>query len=166
MKIVRRISLLVPVLLAALWFSAALAQDSGPTTGQSEAVSDDAVNAVAKGMYCPVCENVPLDVCGTQACIQWRALIRQQLAEGWTEAQIHAYFVEQYGDRVLAEPPRRGLNWIVYLLPPLIVAVGGLIVFRVLRTWQQFAVAQEPAASETASNEYLERMEEALRQHD
>ena len=157
--------MLLPLLLAAGLFSAAAAQDDTPTLGDSEGISDDAVNAVAHGMYCPVCENVPLDVCGTQACIQWRALIRQQLADGWTEVEIHNYFVEQYGDRVLAEPPRRGLNWLVYTLPPLIVLAGLIIVFRVMRSWQTPSpvTAGKP---EPANDAYLQRMEEALRKHD
>ncbi|MFN3309334.1 MAG: hypothetical protein ACK44E_09010, partial [Anaerolineales bacterium] len=43
----------------------ALAQTRDPNS-----ISDDEVNAIAKYLYCPVCENVPLDVCGTQACEQ------------------------------------------------------------------------------------------------
>ncbi len=35
-------------------------------------VSDDQVNEVAGGLYCPVCESTPLDVCPTQACADWR----------------------------------------------------------------------------------------------
>ena len=69
---------------------------------QSSVPSDDEVNAIAKDLYCPVCENVPLDVCPTQACAQWRALIREKLIDGWSEQQIKQYFVDQYGDRVLA----------------------------------------------------------------
>jgi cytochrome c-type biogenesis protein CcmH/NrfF len=84
-----------------------LAQEATP--------SDDAVNAIARQLYCPVCENIPLDVCPTQACAQWRALIREKLAQGWTEEQIKAYFVEQYGVRVLNEPPRQGWNWLIYI---------------------------------------------------
>ncbi len=106
---------------------------SPPVAAQEGSPSADEVNRVAKGLYCPVCENVPLDVCPTEACVQWRETIRQKLADGWSEAQIREYFAEQYGDRVLATPPARGLNWLVYLLPPLALAVGALIVFRVLR---------------------------------
>ena len=79
--------------------------------------TDDDVNAVAKQLFCPVCENIPLDTCGTAACEQWRGIIREKLSEGWTEDQIKNYFVEQYGDRVLAEPPAQGFNWVVYLVP-------------------------------------------------
>ena len=68
-----------------------LAQDNTPT--------DDEVNAIAKQLYCPVCENTPLDVCPTEACRQWRELIRLQISEGMTEAEIKQYFVDQIAHR-------------------------------------------------------------------
>ena len=37
------------------------------------------------------------------------------LAEGKTADQIKQYFVQQYGVRVLAEPPQTGLNWLIYM---------------------------------------------------
>ncbi len=125
------------LLLAGLFTSVAIAQDDTPT--------DDEVNAVAKQLYCPVCENTPLDVCPTEACRQWRELIRQQLADGWTEDQIKQYFVENYGARVLGEPPRSGLNWVVYLLPPALILAGAFVLFRAMRTWMKPTVT-EPAA--------------------
>jgi cytochrome c-type biogenesis protein CcmH len=70
------------------------AQEVDPGT-----ISDDEVNAIAKQLYCPVCENIPLDVCGTQACAQWRELIRGKLAAGWGEDEIKEYFVLQYGGK-------------------------------------------------------------------
>jgi cytochrome c-type biogenesis protein CcmH len=109
-------------------------------------VSDDQVNAIAKQLYCPVCENIPLDVCGTQACEQWRGLIREKLAAGWSESQIKQYFVDQYGDRVLGTPPARGLNWLVYLVPPLAILAGVFILYRAFRAWKQPVPAREPSS--------------------
>src|SRR5512143_2921389 len=74
------------------------------------APSADDVNRVARQMYCPVCENIPLDVCPTTACEKWRETIREKLAAGWTDQQIMDYFVAQYGERVLANPSGRGFN--------------------------------------------------------
>jgi cytochrome c-type biogenesis protein CcmH len=127
--------------------------------------TDDQVNAIAKQLYCPVCENIPLDVCPTQACAQWRALIRERLAQGWTEDQIKTYFAAQYGDRVLATPPARGLNWLVYVIPPLAIVGGGYILFRALRAWRQLPVQEEvpSPAEEGPEDEYLARIEEELR---
>lgn len=166
----RRLSLMHPAsrflllgfLVALLFASPGLAQEVTPETPDS-AVSDDKVNAIAKDMFCPVCENVPLDVCPTQACAQWRELIRQKLGEGWTEQQIKDYFVQQYGDRVLAEPPRTGLNWLVYIIPPVIVLAGVVIVIQVLRSWKlqttQATLNQPP----TLEDDYVRRLEEELK---
>jgi cytochrome c-type biogenesis protein CcmH len=101
---------------------------------QSQPVtSDDQVNAVASQLYCPVCANITLDVCTTAACAQWRELIREKLSQGLPPDQIKDYFVQQYGDRVLAVPPRTGLNWVLYLLPPLIFLAALLLTARYIR---------------------------------
>lgn len=94
-------------------------------------VTDDEVNEIASQLYCPICQNVPLDVCPSQACADWRELVREYLNEGKSAEEIKAYFSAQYGWNVLAVPPARGWNWLIYVLPPLVV-VGGLIFVIVL----------------------------------
>ncbi len=149
------------LLLAGLFTGVAFAQDDTPT--------DDEVNAVAKQLYCPVCENTPLDVCPTEACRQWRELIRSQLAEGMTEQEIKDYFVANYGARVLSEPPRAGLNWLVYLLPPAIILLGAFLLFRSFREWTKAsatasaASAGRSATSSPAKDDYVARLEEELK---
>ncbi len=146
-------------LILAAWLGLLLALIS-PAAGlaQQPTPSDDEVNAVAREMYCPVCENIPLDVCPTQACAQWRELIRQKLAEGWSKAQIEDYFVAQYGDRVLAEPPRRGLNWLVYIAPPLFILLGIYLLARIYRSTE--SKSPQPLPLETQDEiEYLKRVD-------
>lgn len=142
LKIVLSFGLLLAVMLAA--WQPVLAQEPQPTP------SDDDVNRVAKQMYCPVCENIPLDVCPTQACQEWRELIHLKLSEGWTDAQIKDYFVVQYGDRVLAEPPRRGLNWLLYIVPPVIILAAAVFVWRMMVSMKQKAALTAGAAASTA----------------
>jgi cytochrome c-type biogenesis protein CcmH len=136
---------------------------TSPVAAQETEPTDDDVNAIARQLYCPVCENVPLDVCPTQACAQWRATIRQMLAEGHTEQEIKDYFVQQYGERVLAAPPARGFNWLVYLLPPAGFLGGALIVARTMRRWRRPPSAEAPAASAAGEDPYIERLEQELR---
>jgi cytochrome c-type biogenesis protein CcmH len=158
MRYINGFSITIIALGLLLIFSgSAVAQDNQPT--------DDEVNAVAKGIYCPVCENTPLDVCPTQVCAQWRELIREQLAMGWTEAQIRQYFVDQYGDRVLATPPAQGLNWLVYVLPPIAILAGAFILFRTLRNWKKPLSPMDSEVVETTQeeDEYIARLESELR---
>ena len=130
---------------------------------QAPTPTDDDVNRIARQLYCPVCENTPLDVCPTEACRQWRDLIRQQLSEGWSETRIQQYFVEQYGARVLAEPPRTGLNWMVYILPPLIILAGAFMLIRSFRGWKVPAAATGADKSSAPADEYVQRLEEELK---
>lgn len=162
-----KISFLFVVVFSMLHARPILAGEGTPTP------SDDAVNAVAKQMYCPVCENIPLDVCGTTACSQWRDLIREKLSQGWSEEQIKTYFVQQYGDRVLATPPVSGglsLNWLVYVVPILVFLVAVYIFAGVLRSWRGApggSAGTPPASSSAPSNpaadEYRARLEDELR---
>lgn len=129
-------------------------------------VTDNDVNDVAKGLYCPVCPNTPLDVCETKACQDWREEIRLRLSDGWTKEQITAYFVEQYGERVLAEPERSGFTSMVWILPVVAVLLGMAVVAQVLRSWKQGQqVTAVPVATNPAINpDTLAEIERELQQ--
>ena len=89
------------------------------------------------------------------------------MSEGWTESQIKQYFVDNYGARVLGEPPREGLNWLVYILPPAIILAGAIFLFVSLREWTKpraAPAAQGRAQAAPASeDEYVVRLEEELK---
>lgn len=132
------------------------AQDNEPT--------DDEVNEIAKGLYCPVCENVPLDVCPTQACVQWRDQIRVLLQQGYTEAEIHEYFYNQFGERVLAAPPAEGHNVIFWVLPPVLFVVFAGVLVGVFRRNRALPAetTPTPAAPTTPEDDYLRRLEQTI----
>lgn len=161
------------VLWVGLWVGLLVGLGAVPAhaqSGETEApivrqVSDDEVNEVSMHLYCPVCENVPLDVCGTQACADWRELVRTKLAEGQSHQEIYDYFARQYGDAVLAEPPARGISLILWLFP--IFGVGlGLVFFG--RYLQGLRSAPPPVAPTTAvspkpvPDDYATRIEQEL----
>lgn len=93
-----------------------------------EPVTDDEVNEIAGKLFCPTCEAIPVDVCPTQVCADWRAEIRNQLSEGKSEAEILADFERRFGSGVLSTPPARGFGLFVYVVP-ILVAIGGLFIF-------------------------------------
>lgn len=143
----------------------------GVVAAQQPTPSDDQVNAIAKQLYCPVCENITLDVCPTTACAQWRDLIRQKLGEGWGEQQIKDYFVQQYGARVLGTPPAKGINWLLYILPFLIIIAGVYVLYRAFRSWRRpttqpglpSPVPAPPSDQTGSQDEYIKQMEEQVR---
>lgn len=113
---------------AALIFMAGRVQAQTP-----RAVTDDDVNRIASQLYCPVCQNIPLDVCPTTACSRWRADIRSKLEAGWSDKAVQDYFIEQFGARVIGTPPRSGFNWLLYAVAPggaLALAIAAFFVLR------------------------------------
>lgn len=167
-RALRLLTLAAVIALALIAVPAALAQDGQPPVPDDE-VTYDEVNAIAKELYCPVCENVPLDVCETQACADWRDEIRTMLAEGRSEQDIFDYFSGRYGQRVLATPQREGFDLLVWLLPPLGVLAGAVVLIAALRRMAPGALdAQaEPAAAVTYDDldpEYVARLERELQE--
>lgn len=144
------------VLIAFVFAKPAFAQDKFPT--------DDDVNKVAKQLYCPVCESTPLDVCPTEACRQWREVIRTMLADGKSEAEIKQYFATQYGVRVLNVPPN---PWLTYFVPGVVILIGAALLFRGFQLWRKpLATASTPVQEEAPpvqQDEYLAKMEAELK---
>ena len=127
--------------------------------------SDDEVNTISKDLYCPVCENIPLDACGTQACKQWRNTIRELLSEGWTEDDIKTHFATQYGLQVLSAPPNQGFHKLLWHLPIFIVLVGIVLL---LRTFLQKNSSLNDQTNNnsplTNADNYKDQLENDLRQ--
>jgi cytochrome c-type biogenesis protein CcmH len=163
--------LLVVALLAVA--NVVLAQDGEPIdpAGDGAEITDDDVNAIAETLYCPVCENVPLDVCGTQACADWRSEIRGMLEDGRSIDYIQQYFVDFYGRRVLATPEARGIDIVVWVLPVVGVVAGAAVLIVVLRRMAPGAVEAQQAVGGPAAlhyddlePEYVERLEQEVRE--
>ena len=146
----------IAVLLTIIGTFTVFAQGPTPT--------DDEVNKVAKQLFCPVCESTPLDVCPTEACRQWRELIREMLADGKSEAEIKQYFVEHFGARVLNEPPNRLVS---YAVPVVAFLLGAFMLFRGFQIWMKPSKtgASIPAEEEKPipQDDYIARMEEELK---
>jgi cytochrome c-type biogenesis protein CcmH len=146
------LAILFALALTLLLTLTAFAQEPTPT--------DDEVNRIAKQLYCPVCESTPLDVCPTEACRQWRELIRVQLAEGKSEEEIKQYFVAQYGARVLAEPPNRLVS---YLVPAIAILLGALLLAQGFRMWLKPSKVQAEPQPDQPVDPYVARLEEELK---
>ena len=156
------------ILLLIALTSVTLAQSGTPPTPTplpKQAVTADDVNRIAKQMYCPVCENEPLDACRTAACQQWRAQIGEMLGQGQSEQQIKDYFVVRYGVRVLAQPPAQGVSLLLYVLPIAGLIIGAALVVWLLRRLRARSV-EAPATTSPAKSigdEYTDRVERDLK---
>jgi cytochrome c-type biogenesis protein CcmH len=93
------------VLLALLLPGAAIASEERPTLAELETE-----------VMCPIC-NTTLELSDSPAADQIRRVIQREIAAGKTESEIKADLVAQFGEGILAAPPKSGFNLLAWLLP-------------------------------------------------
>ena len=136
-------------------------------TAQENRASDTDVIRVAERMYCPVCENIPLDECQTTACLEWKDEIAAQLAAGRRPQEVIDSFVARFGDHVVGvpqDPLIRALTFVMPLLATLLALGVGLRAFRQFAGSKKLSLDIEAAAvDERGDASYRQRLEQDLR---
>ena len=142
----RRILLLALVVLAAL----------------PAAASALTVNEVAREVRCPTC-NTPLDVSNSPAASDMKVFISERIDQGWDKERIIAALQDEFGDGVLATPPKSGFDLIAWLVPGLAVLAGivaaGLLAWR----WSRRRPAAAGAQAPPPTPEEARRLDDELR---
>ncbi len=150
-------------LLAALWVWSApgavhAAQvDESPTEAQAR--------ELALTLRCAVCQSENVWESNSPLAQQMRALIRARLERGETPQQVKAYLLSRYGDYILMEPRKRGLNWLLWSAPFVLLLAGAVWLRNVLR---RAAAAKALPPPEPLSAAQRARIEQDLRamEHD
>ena len=95
--------------------------------------------------------------CGTAKMMLGEAA--QHIAKGETDEQILQAFVQEFGTKVYAEPPKSGFSLVAWALPSIYLFVGSGVVIFVIARWRKRSVEQDAPAGGAPgiSSELLER---------
>ena len=118
------------VLVALLLAPAARASERHPSLAELEGE-----------VMCPVCETT-LDQSSSPAAQQIKRVITNRIAAGDTKTQIKDRLVAEYGDAILAAPPRKGFGLVAWWLPVVGILAAAVVVG--IGAWR-WARAREPA---------------------
>jgi cytochrome c-type biogenesis protein CcmH len=113
-------------------------------------------------LMCVACHE-SLAVAQSPESFSERQYIRDLIAQGETAAQIKRNMVEQYGTAVLAVPPASGFNLVVYVLPPVLVALGIVLLAFTVPKWRRRArQIAPPSGAAPLTPEDAQRLNEDL----
>lgn len=110
-------------------------------------------------LRCPVCRGLPITESPNEISAQMLRDVRQQVAAGRSDEQIYAYFAARFGENVLLDPPKRGLNLTLWVLPALALLLGAALLARYLR-------GASRSVPEAPSPELLARVQRDLERGD
>jgi len=85
--------------------------------------------------------------------------VDQHIAKGETDEQILQAFVQEFGTKVYAEPPKSGFSLVAWALPSIYLFLGTGVVIFVIARWRKRSVEQDAPAGGAPgiSSELLER---------
>ncbi|MCE2462367.1 MAG: cytochrome c-type biogenesis protein CcmH [Dehalococcoidia bacterium] len=132
-------------------------------SGQEPSLEERAYS-IDKSLICPVCPGETIDQAQVELASQMREIVRERLAAGWSREQILQFFVDRYGERVLAAPPKKGFNLVAWVVP-IAVGVGGVLLLAfVVRAMRRAGQTQQDdgPVSEQELEPYLSLVDQEL----
>jgi cytochrome c-type biogenesis protein CcmH len=115
----------------------------GAAADPADRLADPAKEARARAIFrdvrCLVCQSESIDESDAPLAHDLRQLVRQQVADGRTDAEVRAFLVSRYGQFVLLTPKASLGNAVLWIGPLLVVLLGGVAL------WTRRGAAPEPA---------------------
>ena len=132
------------VLAAALTPVLGYAPQRQGTDPLADAAAEARVQRLGKQLRCAVCQGVAISDSPASMARAQLDKVRELVQEGKTDQEILDYFVARYGEWVLLEPTKGGLNSVLWVTPVAIIVVGVLLI--VLQSRRRAAAPASPAA--------------------
>ena len=153
----RASALAATLLLSLLLAAPTIASERHPTLAELETE-----------LICPTCHTT-LDQSSSAIADRMREFIRGRIAAGDTKSQIKAKLVAQFGPAVLASPPKKGFDLLVWLLPLASLAAGAVALAFLARRWSRgrgSEVGPETGSRAPLEPEVERRLDEELARFD
>ncbi len=108
-----------------------LAPAAGLAVGSpSEMLPDTAqesrAEAIGSQLRCLVCQNESIEDSGADLARDLRHVVRVHVAQGESNRQIIAWMVERYGNFIRLQPPFNAMTLLLWGMPLLALALGGM----------------------------------------
>lgn len=128
------------------------------------AFSESEAQNIDRMLMCPVCPAQTIAQAQVEISQQMRVIVREMLAEGKDRDDILDFFVERYGNDILAFPPKSGVNLVAWLLPAGGVIAGLVSVFFIIRSMTRRgpAPATPPPVQDAGLAPYLQLVDRHL----
>jgi cytochrome c-type biogenesis protein CcmH len=148
---------LKPILAWVFAVAVMLGSSAACAVQPDEIMADPAREARARDLSrelrCMVCQNQSIDDSEAPLARDLRLLVRERIAAGDSDAQVIDFLVARYGEFVLLKPRLEPHTLLLWLLPPLVLAGGGLALWTHSRRRARSGVADDPSLFKLTADE-------------
>lgn len=143
------------VVLAAIAAVFCMAAASDPAERLSDPAQEARAREIFQQVRCLVCQNESIDDSNAELAQDLRRIVRDQVKEGRSDAEIKRFLTDRYGEFVLLRPSFSIGNAALWLGPFLVVLLGVLLLLGRLRN----RPAEPERELDAADAERLRRLE-------
>ncbi|MEX1256620.1 MAG: cytochrome c-type biogenesis protein CcmH [Gemmatimonadota bacterium] len=122
----------------------------------------EATEAISR-LYSPFCPGFMLEVCTAAQSVALRDSIQALAYQGWTSEELVEWMLANHGERYRAVPQGSGWGLWAWLLPPIGLVVGAVVVVTALRRFGPPRRDGGPASSSGHAARISQDEEERLR---
>ena len=84
-------------------------------------------------MRCLVCQGQSIADSNSEFSLTIKEVVQDLIRTGKSEREIYQFLTEKYGDWILYKPQYNMLNSFLWISPYLVLFLGGILIFLVLR---------------------------------
>ena len=90
-------------------------------------------NQIYKNLRCLVCQGQSISDSNSDFAQTIKLVVKDLIKQGKSEKQIYAFMADKYGDWIVYKPQLNKQNFILWVLPYVILLGGGLVIFSIIR---------------------------------
>lgn len=125
---------MIRLALAFLLFAAPAWAISDPSEALKNRAQEARAVEIGQQLRCLVCQNESIEESGADLARDLRKIVRTQVSEGRTDAEVIAWLVARYGDFVRLRPPFTLGTALLWASPLIALLIGGLTVLGLRRS--------------------------------
>ncbi|MEC7137146.1 MAG: cytochrome c-type biogenesis protein [Pseudomonadota bacterium] len=88
---------------------------------------------IHKNIRCLVCQGQSISDSNSDFAITLKMVVKDLIKQGKTEEEIYSFLSEKYGDWILYKPKFNIQNFLLWVFPYLVLAIGGIIIVFLLK---------------------------------
>ena len=120
---------LASLLIGAVMSVAPAAHAVQPDEVMPDAAKEARARDLSRELRCMVCQNQSIDDSDAPLARDLRLLVRERIANGDSDRQVIDFLVARYGEFVLLRPRFERQTLLLWLVPPLVLFGGGLVLW-------------------------------------
>ena len=91
---------------------------------------EERLYTLIRDLMCPVCDGLTLEQSQATPALEMKEEIKKMVIQGMSDKEIKNHFVAKFGVEILANPPKKGFDTLVWLAPLVFGFFGIVFLYR------------------------------------